>query len=401
MAWFHFCTANHNEKGRSTLVDMADWFEAGLLDLGHKVTFSDSTVEEGAINLFWENFAPGMGEAIAKTSVTYGIIATEIPDGHAFNWRTEPYWKERFDAFSEAAKGASFVWTMVESTVPFYSQFCPTAFMELGYSDRLIPKYQNDDPQIDFCFFGLRTPYREEIVRKLERYARVEWPKSLLTAEGVAKLVGDSKIGLNFKQSGQWPIPSPTRLGRLLMAKRAVASEFVPVATRQGEITGLCPEGAPFHEYALEILNSDWRARAKRAFEVYKETMPMKLIMENILDHTVSSLPPERHSGQVPIAALLPPMVVDAAGIWKFVRWGEGYFAQARWLRGVDVTMGIEALQKTYGKDKILHSGDMAELRERARAIEKKKPLVAFAIRMAERQYGLARKLKSLAGVSR
>jgi hypothetical protein len=401
MAWFHFCTANHNEKGRSTLGDMADWFEAGLLDLGHKVTFSDSVVEKGAVNLFWENFLPGMGEAIAGTGVTYGIIATEIPDGHAFNWRTEPYWKERFDAFSEAARGASFVWTMVESTVPFYSQFCPSAFMELGYSDRLIPKYQNDDPQIDFCFFGLRTPYREEIVSKLQKHARVEWPRSLLSADGVAKLIGDSKIGLNFKQSGQWPIPSPTRLGRLLMAKRAVASEFVPVATRQGEITGLCPEDMPFHEYALDILHGDWRGRAGRAFEVYRETMPMSGILENILEHTVSSISSAAAAGQVEIAAALPPLVVDAAGIWSFIRWGDGYYAVPRWRIGLDVTVGIEALQKKYGKGNILYSKDLAELREQARELEKKKPLTAFAIRMAEKHRRLPGKLKSLVRLGR
>jgi hypothetical protein len=290
MAWFHFCTANHNKIGRSTLVDMADWFESGLLDLGHKVTFSDSCVETRAINIFWECFTPSIGKEIAESGVVYGIVATEIPDGYAFNWRQEPEWKARFEAFHEVANRAAFIWTMVESTVAFYSQFCPTTFMELGFSERLVPDYLDQTPVQDFCFFGLRTPYREKAVSKLRKYATVEWPETFLSHEGVARLIGASKIGLSFKQSEQWPIPSPTRLGRLMMAQRGVAAEFVPVTTQQGELVGLCPEASDFHEYALGILNSDWKRRAKEVFENYRSEMPMRDIMQCVLDHTLKGI---------------------------------------------------------------------------------------------------------------
>ena len=139
MAWFHFCNVNHDENGRSTLVDMANWFEAGLLDLGHKVTFSESHLETQAVNILWERFSPRIGREIAESGVVYGLVATEIPDGYAFNWRREPQWKERFDSFHAVANRAAFIWTMIESTLPFYSQFCPTAYMKLGFSERLIP----------------------------------------------------------------------------------------------------------------------------------------------------------------------------------------------------------------------------------------------------------------------
>jgi hypothetical protein len=298
MVWFHFCTANHNEVGRSTLVDMSDWFRAGLLDLGHQVTFSDSYVESGAINVFWERFRPRMLEELAKAGIVYGIIATEIPDGYAFNWRKEPEWKERFDAFHQVASRASFIWTMVESTLPFYSQFCRTAYMELGFSERLVPTHGFPGPDYDFCFFGLRTPYRERLVERLRKYAKVEWPEKFLSPDEVAELIGKSKIGLSFRQSEFWPIPSPTRLGRLMMAKRGVAAEFVPVATRQGKIAGLCPQSSGFADYALEILNSDWRSRAESVFDVYRTKMPMRDIMESVLNQTVQGIRFPRPSSQ-------------------------------------------------------------------------------------------------------
>ena len=362
MAWFHFCTANHHEVGRSTLTDMAAWFEAGLLELGHRVTFSAKGVEKAAINLFWEYFEPGMAAELARSGVEYGIIATEIPDGQGFNWRQEPEWTTRFNVFVEVAQRARFIWTLVESTVPFYSRFCPTAYIELGFSSRLIPAGLHPQPRFDFCFFGLRTPYRQQVTEQLGRYAKVEWPQTFLSPAGVAELIGNSKIGLNFKQSEQWPIPSPTRLGRLLMAKRAVAAEHVPVPTRQGEIAGICPQDVPFHEYALSILDAGWQQHAETAFEVYKTTMPMALIMQRVLDATLPHGSLGSAEGSVPLK-LLPPMLVGEYEHWNFVCWGGEYFALKKQLGPVDVTLGITELQQRYKQRNVRQADSLAELR--------------------------------------
>jgi hypothetical protein len=212
----------------------------GLLDSGHKATHSESHLEPGAINLFWECFHPGMAAQIRETGVTYGIIATEIPAGSTFNWREEPQWKQRFDAFLDVASGASFIWTMVESTVPFYARFCPMAFIELGFSERLIPPYIGNVPEFDFSFFGLRTPYRMAAIEQIRKHARVEWPEHFLSPEEVGVLIGKTRVGLNFKQSERWPVPSPTRLGRLIMLTQMVvpsARQTKPDANRHC----LCP----------------------------------------------------------------------------------------------------------------------------------------------------------------
>ncbi len=343
MAWFHFCTANHNRIGRSTLTDMADWFDAGLSELGHRVTFSDNLVETGAVNIFWERFRPGMGEAIASSGIIFGIVATEIPDGYAFNFREEPEWKVRFDSFHEVAKRASFIWTMIESTLPFYSQFCPSAYMELGFSEFLIPRYLNERPEHDFSFFGLRTPHREAVVERLRKHANVLWPENFLSPEQVGELIGKSKIGLSFKQSAQWPIPSPTRLGRLLMAKRGVAAEHVPVATRQGELAGICPESSDYTKYALALLNSDWKGSADKAFESYRTQMPMRDIMERILDCTVQSQPSKSSSsdiGKVDMARMLedPPLLIDTIGTFNIVYFRDKFIGVPQALGPLDLS---------------------------------------------------------------
>lgn len=241
MAWFHFCTANHNEVGRPTLGEMARWFEAGLLDLGHEVTFSERYAEPRAINLFWESFNSDFNRQLRSAGVNFGIIATEIPDGAGFNWRRDGGWPERFRAFEEIAVEADFIWTTVEGGVPFYRTFCPTAFIELGFSERLLPTSKNDDPSVDFVFYGLETPYRRTAVERIRKYAKVEWPDRFLSDKEVENLIARGKVGLNFKQSERWPIPSPTRLGRLIMA--SCGSRICPDAHSSGRTGRNMPIG--------------------------------------------------------------------------------------------------------------------------------------------------------------
>ncbi|PTQ67907.1 hypothetical protein [Pseudomonas sp. GV071] len=365
MAWFHFCTANHNKVGRSTLSDMAAWFEAGLLELGHKVTFSETSVERSAINLFWEYFEPGMREELLGAGVDFGLIATELPDGQGFNWRSDPTWTTRFNCFVEIAPHAKFIWTMIESSVQFYAQFCPTTFIELGFSERLIPGGLNKAPHIDFCFFGLRTPYRETVVSQLEKHAKVVWPRGLLSPTAIAELISNSRVGLNFKQSDQWPIPSPTRLGRLMMAKRAVAAEYVPVPTRQGDIAGICPQTVPFHEHALHILDTDWREKAERVFQRYQAEMPMALILEQVLDKTLNYRTGSSEAKTIPIK-VAPPVMVGEDSTWNFFRWKDEYYSLRKTLGPVEVRLGGQALQHIHGMENILCANSLSELYEMA-----------------------------------
>ncbi len=286
MAWFHFCISNHHPSGHVVLKDQADLFSAGLKDLGHKVTFSKNHVETAAINLFWEHFSPKAVERMAALTIPYGIIATELPDGEGFNWRRELAWTQRYAGFMEVAKRAAFIWSAGESPLPFYSTLAPSAFVDFGFSERLIPAYLNQTPTYDFSFYGLPTPYREAAMEKFRRYASVNWPEKILSHKDIGDLLAGSKIGINFKQSEHWPVPSGTKLMRLLMAKRGIACEYVTTPTRQGEIAGICPPDQDFTEYALG-LRDGYKARAEIAFERYRAELPMAEILERTIEQTV------------------------------------------------------------------------------------------------------------------
>ena len=361
--WFHFCTSNHNATGRDTLEDMYNWFYAGLSELGHRVTISQHEIHSDAINIFWENFLPKMGNKIKETNAIYGIVATEIPYGETFNGRSDGPWPLRWKGFSEAATGASFIWTMVESTVPYYSQFAPTAFVELGFSELLIPKMTNDRPDIDFSFFGLRTPYREKVIKKLEKKAKVFCPNKFLSSEEVSNLIARTKVGLSFKQSETWPIPSPTRLGRHLMAKRGLVTEYTPVITRQAQLISVAPENVDFAAFALEKLKT-WKEDAEIAFERFRVEMPMKSIMADVLNKTGVLALSERFSKERAIKIVLdPPELIETVCDVNIIYYDECYFCVRQEVGEIDFTQDKNILKEQY-KDDIIFASSLMEARK-------------------------------------
>ena len=283
--------------------------------------------------------SPRFMRDLIQSGVTYGLIATEIPDGTGFNWRTDPEWRLRFQNCNKVAAGAAFIWAQIECTMPHYAQFAPTSFTALGFSERLVPNYIDEEPSRDFCFFGLRTPYRVAAIEHLRRHAEVEWPETMLSAEGVGDLIARSRIGISFKQSPQWPVPSPPRLGRLMLAKRGVAAEHVPIATEQGEIAGLCPPDRDFVDYALSMLDGNWRKRAETTFETYRARMPMKVIMERALDESLGGARPGSRFGlgtpavrnpaspPFPISPEQEPRLVDRRGDFNILLYNDRYYA--------------------------------------------------------------------------
>ncbi|PZO41446.1 MAG: hypothetical protein DCF19_09590 [Pseudanabaena frigida] len=339
---FHLCFANHNPMGRQTLLDMADWFECGLLELGHQVSRSDSQLDPNAVNILWEYFLPGFGKAIRDTGVVYGIVATEIPDGDGFNWRRDGEWCQRWQGFSEAAEGADFIWTMVEETVPFYSQFAPTAYMELGFSQALVPLLKPSQREIDFGFWGLATPYRLSVIERLQKYVRVEWPQKLLSTSQLQDFMSHIKIGLSFKQSDQWPVPSPTRLGRLLHARVGIAAERTRVTTRQSALVKTVPDGSDFVDFALELLHGTWKEEAENAFEQYRQKLPMRLIMEEILDKTVSddiiAGRSNNISGRIKLNLPWQPLLIEMLNNYNILEWKDIYYGIPQSLGSLDIT---------------------------------------------------------------
>jgi hypothetical protein len=295
--WFHLCVANHNPIGRETLYDMIQWLIAGLTENGHEVTVGDR-VAPSAMNILWDNFREGDEEVLSKEDFRYGLIATEIPTGDTMNWLDEPPWPERRRAFDRVGRRAEFIWSMVEAPVTEYQERAPAGYLELGFSERILDPVFAREPEADFGFYGLVTPHRAAVLQTLQAHFRVTTPATFMRGVEINRFIASFKIGVCFKQSPRWPIPSPTRLGRLLHARRGIAAEFTPVSTRQGEFVPIARETDDFAEFCAECLRGPWKARADEAFERFRAAMPMKQIVERLLDTTLM-----RSSGARTLAA--------------------------------------------------------------------------------------------------
>jgi hypothetical protein len=297
---FHFCAFNHLDAYKGTLLDMFRWLQAGLEELGHEVTFSNESFSPCAVNVVWEGFSPENGEELSNSGLEYGIIVTEFMDGSGFNKgtpqsdqadRRDAAYNQRWRGFQAAAGRAKFFWSMVESNVDTLRQRTPASFIELGYSHRLEPA-SSAEPEIDFSFTGILTPHRQRILEALERRAELVWYRTLLPLAVRDALFAATRINLSINKTVDWQMPSPTRVGMALLSKRGIALDRTPQQTRQSSLVDSCPPGMDFVDFALERLSQNWRLAAEMAFERYRSELPMKGIMERVLDE--SCLSPRR-----------------------------------------------------------------------------------------------------------
>jgi len=291
---FHFSAFNVLGWGKGTLLDMYLWLRAGLEDLGHEVTFSDVSLDPRALNVVWEGFSPDSGEELRASGLRYGVIVTEFMDGTGFNKgtpqsdqpdRRDESYRRRWDAFQAAASKARFFWSMVESNVAGLRERAPASFIELGFSDRLVPAV-SVEPSIDFSFTGIITPHRQRILEALEKRAQVVWHRTLLPLTERDELFLATRINLSPNKTSDWQMPSPTRVGKALMSKRGIALDRTPQRTRQSNLVDCCPQGMDYVDFAIDRLSQDWRSAADTAFERYRSELPMKRIMERVLDES-------------------------------------------------------------------------------------------------------------------
>jgi hypothetical protein len=285
---FHICLGNHERSGIETLHDQVAWVLGGLESLGHEVTYSPTTLLDNAVNLLWENFGTELGEWLNRSSVRYGIVATEIPDGQGFNNRRDQTWRRRWHGFGLAAQRAEFIWCLVDEALPAYQHFATSAYLELGYTERLLPPGPRSKPTYDFSFAGEARDYRKTIIDGLSRQATVKYGGGLVGLDEQLRNLRMGRVGLALKQSAEWRWPSPARLGRLVHERIPVAAERTEVEIGVSRLVPKPAPGEDFVTWALARLDQDLEAEADAIFETYRAAMPMRTCMERALDLTLA-----------------------------------------------------------------------------------------------------------------
>jgi hypothetical protein len=289
---FHICVANHVSPGRESLKDSVDWLVAGLEENDHVVTMSETSVDAQAMNLFWEGFLPQFAESLVAAGVKYGIVCTEAPDGAGFNNRRGGGWGERWDSFKLVAQQAKFLWCSSERFVEAYAKFAPAAYLELGFSERLVPSDPRPEPTHDFSFTGSFTndpsSYRRTLLKALGRHATVNFPDRFLSnhAEQTA-ILRSGRVSLALKQDADWIWPSTSRIGRLIHERIPVAAEWTPIQIGASRLVPQPTEYEDFIVFAVNLLSLDLERQAEAVLERYREAMPMRACVARMLDETL------------------------------------------------------------------------------------------------------------------
>ncbi len=252
---------------------------------------------------------------------------------------------------------------MVQSALPHYYEFGPAGYAKLGYSDRLLSYQSGWDPECDFGFFGLVTPYRREILSKIAGRFSVQTAKSILHPGELPGFIAKCRVGLSFKQSPKWPIPSPTRLGRLMHMRRNIACESVADPTPQGRFVPICPADQDFADFCMHRL-SNWKTEAAESLEQYRTQMPMKLVMEQLLDETIgasgatgSASADDVRSRHAELTYVYPdetPVLISVYLGWNIVRIGAIVIAVAQDQGPLDLKEILVGRAVTPPKDKFL-----------------------------------------------
>lgn len=324
--WFHFCLKNNYPQGKLTVFDLIEFCSVGLRELGHFVTIDDNLIAPDAINIFVEYFTDDLVNELEESKIVYGILATEIFDGKGFNWRREPEWLARWNNFEKAARNAAFIWAIFENSIQKYSEYAPTGLFEFGYSDGLLPKKTFVKPDTPFVFCGTRTPRRAEIIDRLRQHVKVVWPDKMLPSKDYFRLISRAQTALALKLDESWPTLSPSRIARLILARKNIVAENTNEIIRPANLLPRIPEGIDFVDFVLTRTSENWQQNADEMFGQYRAEMPLREIVKKMLDLTIYqndrinlSFAPQKNSDRRKLQFNLPPILVERVGAYNIV----------------------------------------------------------------------------------
>lgn len=289
MARFNIYTGNHVPTARVSVEDHVTWIRAGLESLGHEVTVSDTDISKSAMNILFECFVPPFSDLLVGSGVEFGLVMTEHADGGGFNHRRDESWSIRWREFWKVAHAARFLWTLFEGNEKDMQYPAPAAYLELGYTEKLVPAVDLD-PIYDFAFFGSLNDHRRKILDGLAAHGHtILTPHGIQPSATLTEQMSQIRVLLDPRGPNLIPMPSITRCGRGIHAKRLVCAEKVPQVQGLTRLVAMSPEAGvqPFVDFCREQLAGDWKSKAVEAHDIARDTMPMKLCMERAIDEAM------------------------------------------------------------------------------------------------------------------
>ena len=236
---------NHTKEGIRSLEDVVGIWGHQLRALGHEVVWDpDNTILNGKVqfvtgedtyNVIVEGFTPTIVDIIGKAKETTGAkficLATEEPTEKGFNHGTQKEMVWRQETFGPAMDHFEGILHLVpgKAVSDWYSQYLPTAYVELGYAPTFIRGERYPEPPFDVGFYGSVTPRRLHLLKRLAK--RIGTPRAVrLMADFQEQekrdaVVQEAKIIVQIRKFDEMGLVSSSRCNTALSCGRPVVAE--------------------------------------------------------------------------------------------------------------------------------------------------------------------------------
>lgn len=294
MANFAFSLFNHNETGARSLHDVIGIIGNQLMALGHTVAWDPDrpltfVKAESGINVIVEGFTDDVTRCVAEArdeGCRFVIVATEDPTDRGFNHGESPEMIMRQRNFPEAAKLADAIFCLVsgEAATRWYSQFAPSAFVELGYARTLVRAPDYWEPEYDFGFFGSLTRRRLKILKRLaasmpgrEKAVRIE--ATMPDQATRDRVIREAKVVVQIRKDDRMGQVSSSRCNTALHLGRPIVAEPHELSHPWDQVVQFTPqretEDATMRAFldACLMARSSWRSLHARQFDRFRALM--------------------------------------------------------------------------------------------------------------------------------
>ena len=277
--------------------DMVMYVCRSLEELGHRVTINRSYVDKDAINLFLERFYgdPDQPAALRRNGYKWGLITPEqlLTDGlyNPFEFG-EAKARQVFQEFAGAARAADFVWYLMEEAGPVCRSVNPNShFLPFGFVEKF---GQLGDPAsrryvTDFNITGLPTERRLSILESLKALG---FRVSSCHAEPDyirLSMMESARMTLSVQKSLKHQIFSPGRVPHAIMNRVPILVEYDGPPSYLAKYCAVAPPDdfvAACTEFAKR---QDLPQLAQRFYDRFAAEMPMRPIMERVLEASLSA----------------------------------------------------------------------------------------------------------------
>jgi hypothetical protein len=274
--------------------DSVRFVRLGLEANGATVQVGINQLDANAINLFFDRFYEDqtLPHQMHLAGVRYGLVCTEVlsADG-TWNYGAEGADGAAFAAFELAARGAEFVWCLLEESVPACAAMnANTAYLPFGYLpametlNRALPAARD----IDVLMCGLPSPRRDRIMADFTDDGRaVCYPAMPVPTHLRDALMERTRLNLSLQKTDAHEIISVSRICHSVINRVPVLLESSnPGAT----FAKLCLTAAPGDAVAAarrHLDETDLEAWAEARYQELADTMPMRDTMARVLAGTL------------------------------------------------------------------------------------------------------------------